>query len=132
MAESLLWLHVGDIGLNIFHTVFILFIMFGWMSKKTLRSHAIALFCVLISWLGIGYWYGFGYCFLTDWHWSIKQQLGETDLPPSFIAYFLDRVLGLSISNSTVNTLAYGFLILSIVMSTILNLKSKKTIKANG
>lgn len=42
--------------------------------------------------MGLGYFYGWGYCLLTDWHWEIKRKLGEVDLPSSFVSYSLDKM----------------------------------------
>ena len=35
-----------------------------------------------------------GYCPSTDWHWQIKEAMGETGLPNSFIKYYMDRLTG--------------------------------------
>ncbi|HYH55178.1 MAG TPA: DUF2784 family protein, partial [Anseongella sp.] len=57
------------------------------------------------SWLLLGIWYGIGYCPLTDWQWQVKERLGESGLPASFIKYFADRVSGRDISASLINLL---------------------------
>lgn len=97
--------------------------MSGWIFPKTRRAHLLLLGLILISWIGLGYWYGFGYCVLTDVHWSIKQHLGQTDLPPSFIAYILEIMTGYKFGPQFVDPLSYVLLLLSIVMSILLNIR---------
>lgn len=66
--------------------------MLGWIWKKTLKLHLICIVATAFSWLVLGLWYGWGYCFLTDWHWEVKRKLGESDLPASFITYMLEKL----------------------------------------
>ncbi len=122
LETTLLW-HLGDYFLNVFHSCFIAFNMFGWIFVKTRRVHFYALISVLFSWIGLGFWFGFGNCILTNIHWTIKQHLGQTNLPSSFISYFIQSVFGIVPTDSAVNILSYGFLALSLVMSVSLNLR---------
>ena len=62
----------------------------GEPAASTLGLMALTLF----SWFGLGWFYGFGYCPSTDWHWQIKEAMGETGLPNSFIKYYMDRLTG--------------------------------------
>jgi hypothetical protein len=73
------------------HIIIILFNLTGWIWIRTRKVHLIVVSATIFSWLILGVKYGLGYCFLTDWHWNIKRQLGEADMPASFIKYFLDR-----------------------------------------
>lgn len=73
------------------HIIIILFNLTGWIWIRTRKVHLIVVLATIFSWMVLGVWYGWGYCFLTDWHWDIKRQLGEVDIPPSFIKYFLDQ-----------------------------------------
>lgn len=68
----------------IFHTAFTLFNIFGWALKKTRKIHFVTMTLTALSWLGLGYFFGWGYCFLTDWHWQIRVELGE---PVPFVSY---------------------------------------------
>lgn len=83
-----------DISLAAFHGGLVLFNLTGWMCKKTRRSHLVVLGLTLLSWFGLGMFYGWGYCPFTDWHWQVKVRLGETDLPHSYIKYYLDYLTG--------------------------------------
>ena len=77
------------------HAALVLFNLTGWIWRRTRRAHLITISLTLFSWFGLGLFYGWGYCPCTDWHWEIKRQLGETDLPASYIKYYLDRWSGL-------------------------------------
>lgn len=66
--------------------------MLGWIWKKALKLHLICIVATAFSWLILGIWHGWGYCFLTDWHWEVKGQLGESNLPASFITYMLEKL----------------------------------------
>ncbi|MFQ5571955.1 MAG: DUF2784 domain-containing protein [Rhodothermales bacterium] len=84
-----------DVFFLLFHTGLILFNLTGWIWKKTRRLHLVVLTLTCLSWFGLGAFYGFGYCPCTDWHWRVKRALGETDLPASYVKYYLDGITGL-------------------------------------
>ena len=84
-----------DVFLSVFHGVFTGFNLLGWIWRKTRRLHLFTIGLTMVSWFGLGVFYGIGYCPLTDWHWQIKHRLGQTDLPYSYITYFLNRVTGM-------------------------------------
>ncbi len=83
-----------DHGLMFFHNLVIGINVFGWIAPRTRPLQRWVLLFTTLSWLGLGAFYGWGYCFLTDWHWSVKRQLGEQGLPPSYIQYILQNKLG--------------------------------------
>ncbi|MCE9501358.1 MAG: hypothetical protein K8R21_12800, partial [Leptospira sp.] len=47
----------------IFHNTIILINVLGWISPKTRKLNLITLSLTLLSWVGFGYWHGWGYCF---------------------------------------------------------------------
>ena len=97
------------------HIVIILFNLLGWIWVKTRRIHLVVVTVTLFSWLILGIKYGLGYCFLTDWHWNVKYELGETNLPASFVKYFFDNYTPISLSAQTVDwitIIAFGIAIL--------------------
>jgi len=110
------------------HIVIILFNLFGWVWIKTRKIHIIVVFATLFSWLILGLKYGLGYCFLTDWHWEIKYKLGESDLPASFVKYFLDKYTIFHFSASTVDWITGISFGLAIAMSFYVNfIRGKQT-----
>jgi hypothetical protein len=83
----------------------------------------------IFSWLILGLKFGIGYCFLTDWHWDIKRQLGETELPASFVKYFLDKYTSFDISAGVVDLatgLSFGMVVLISVYLNWIYPKLKK------
>jgi len=80
----------------VFHGSLILFILTGWAWKRTRRIHLITTGLIILSWFGLGIFYGWGYCPCTDWHWEVKRKLGETNLPSSYVKYYADKLTGLT------------------------------------
>jgi len=87
-------LKILDLLFTLAHLIIIAFNLFGWIWKKTRKAHLIVVGITLASWFILGIWKGWGYCFLTDWHWRVKEKLGETGLPDSFIKYMADKITG--------------------------------------
>jgi len=48
--------------------------------EKTRKANLILLLLTGLSWFGLGIFYGWGYCPLTDWHWKVLRELGETGI----------------------------------------------------
>lgn len=88
------WYRLLDIGFFIFHSTLIVFILIGWIWRKTRKPNLVVVALTAASWFGLGIWYGFGYCPCTDWHWQVRIALGDTDLPYSYIKFLIDRALG--------------------------------------
>ena len=97
-----------DILFFVLHIVTIGFNLVGWIWPKTRKLHLTVVILTLASWLGLGIWFGFGYCFLTDWHWTIKEKLGEADLPNSFVKYFADQITGLDFDPGLIDGITLG------------------------
>jgi hypothetical protein len=72
-----------------------------------------------ISW----FFYGFGYCPLTDWHFNVIEKLGEVVLHSSYIQYLLERLTGLVIPAKLVDTLTLWGLVIALVVSVGLNIR---------
>jgi hypothetical protein len=104
--------HILDIFFVIFHTSVILFNLSGWIWRKTRKYNLIVLVLTGGSWLFLGLIVGtLGYCPLTDWHFSVLNKLGISDLPSSYVKYLADRLTGLDIDSSLVdNVTLYSFL----------------------
>lgn len=77
-------------ALHSVHSGMVLFMMTGWAFRRLLTLHRTLLALIWGSWLGLGWWIGYlGYCILTDWHWNLKEAMGEYGMPPSYIEYML-------------------------------------------
>lgn len=106
-----------DYFLTVFHTLFVAFVLCGWAFKATRKAHLLALVLTLLAWLVLGFWYGLGYCPLTDWHWDIKRTLGERGLPNSFTKYIFDKVTGLNADKRLVDIATAFGLAFGVVMA---------------
>lgn len=84
-----------DILLHLAHLILIAFNLFGWLHPKLRRANFICLLLTGVSWFILGLKYGIGYCPLTDWQWQVKLDLGQADLPNSYIKYIADKLTGL-------------------------------------
>src|SRR3990170_5564223 len=115
-----------DIFFTIAHVVVITFNLFGWIWKKTRKAHLIVVMLTVASWLIIGIWKGIGYCFLTDWHWIVKEKLGETNLPSSFIKYAADNLSGHNFDAKLVDIITACVFIAIILVTVYVNFISKK------
>jgi hypothetical protein len=105
----------------IFHGALVLFNLTGWAWRRTRRLHLATISLTLLSWFGLGVFFGMGYCPCTDWHWRVKVRLGETDLPNSYILYYLDKITGTAWDPALVDVLVLGSTLLALVLSVGLN-----------
>jgi len=114
---------IADIFFTIFHTFLIIFNITGWIFKKTRLINFISLFLTGISWSILGIFYGFGYCPLTDWHFTILNKLGYNNLPDSYISFLILRILSIRVNQNLVDFLTLLFFLISFTISFILNFK---------
>src|SRR4030095_4497662 len=104
-------LYVADIFFTILHLAIIGFNLFAWIWKKTRRALLIVAGITLLCWFLLGIWYGWGYCPITDWQWQVKEKLGETNPPNSFVKYFADKQTGKNFSPTLIDNITlYSFL----------------------
>ena len=121
-------LHFLNIFFFVFHTALILFNLFGWLFAKTRKLHFYSLLLMLFSWIILGFWKGFGYCFLTDWHYSIMRELGERDLPSSYISLLVQKLSGWLPDNLLVDLVTVSLTAVALACSVYVNfIKQKKS-----
>lgn len=116
-----------DYTFVVFHFSLVAFNLIGWIWHKTRRLHLYAISATIFSWVGLGVFYGWGYCPCTDWHWQVKRELGETGLPASYIKYYLDQIFGFSWEPFTVDVLVAVLGIGAFVISVLLNYRAPKS-----
>lgn len=119
-------LQVLNIGFIIFHTALIVFNLTGWMWKKTRRLNLITLLLTAFSWGVLGFWYGFGYCPCTDWHWQVRRALGFGDMPRSYIEFLAEWWTGLEFAASTANLWTGLFFVVALIVSFYANFGLKR------
>lgn len=110
----------------IFHIALILFNLFGWIPKRLRKWNLVALSLTAFSWFVLGIFYGFGYCFLTDWHWQIRGKLGYSTDSNSYIHFLITELLGVSISENVVDIFTAVFFFAAFAMSVYVNIRDKK------
>ena len=126
MVMESFWLHFLNVFFYVFHTVLILFNLFAWIFPKTRKLHLYSLFITLFSWGILGFWKGFGYCFLTDWHYQILRKLGETGMPSSYIAFLIEKFTGWLPGAELVNTWTLVLTVVALICSIWVNFRTKK------
>jgi len=115
-----------DVLLFVIHCAVIGFNLTGWIWAYTRRWHLILVGLTVFSWLGMGMWYGLGYCVLTDWHWQIKRELGEVHLPNSCLVYLFNDIMGLGLGMDFIDMGAGISLATVVVLSVVLNFHDYK------
>jgi hypothetical protein len=114
----------------VFHTSIVLFIVFGWIWKKTRLANLSLIVLTAFSWFFLGNWYGFGYCPCTDWHWQVRMNLGIYDASTSYLEFLVEELSGLDVSRGLVDVFAVAFLILAFCLSVVLNIRDMKKKRA--
>ena len=107
----------------VFHTVFTLFNMVGWLFSKTRKLNLITLLLTAFSWFVVGMWKGIGFCYCTEWHWQVREHLGYTDQTNSYIHFLILKLTGANLSVSLVETATMIGFAISLIMSVWLNVK---------
>ena len=121
-----------NIGFFIFHSTLIVFILLGWIWKKTRRIHLFVLFLTAFSWFILGIRYGFGYCPFTDWHYKVRMKLGYYDMPESYIKFLIQSLTGVEVDQRLVDIFAVFVLVIALGASALLNtIDRRKSRKAS-
>jgi len=88
--------------------------------------HLLTVAATAFSWFVLGIWFGWGYCPITHWQWNVKKQLGETNLPNSFIKYYADKISGKDIDPIIVDRATLIVFLAVIVLTTFLYFVDRK------
>jgi hypothetical protein len=115
-----------DYFFTLLHLVIIGFNLLGWIWPATRKAHFIVVVVTASCWLILGIWYGIGYCPITDWQWQLKESMGETNLPDSFIKYMVDKVSPLEVSAELIDILTAACFALAAFLSVYLNFFRRK------
>lgn len=107
----------------VFHIALILFNVFGWIVPAWRRLNLWTLGITLFSWVVLGIFYGFGYCFLTDWHYAVRDRLGLANESNSYIHFLVARALKIPISEKTVDIVTVAVFFAALMISLFVNIK---------
>ncbi len=113
-----------DYMLHMVHLSIIFLCVTGWMFEPTRTLHLVVVVLIAVSWFGLGKFFGYGYCVLTDTQWRVKRKLGQEPHAESYVKYVLDKVTGRNIDKNITDRLTLytyaGAVILSLVVNFIL------------
>lgn len=123
-------LHFLDYFCILFHAVVVVFNVVGWIWRKTRRAHLVVILLTAFSWFVLGYFYGWGYCIMTDWHWRVREQLGYQVQAPSFIKWAIDSILGIDSSEEFMNNLIAIVFFAAMGLSFITNFRDWRASRA--
>lgn len=122
-------LHIANVFFYAFHSALIIFNLFGWLHPRMRKLNLISLLVTFGSWFLLGLWKGWGYCFLTDWHYEVLRALGERDMPSSYIAFLVKKITGITPSIELVDLFTVGLAVLALLCSLWVNLRNLKNTK---
>ncbi|HUT66069.1 MAG TPA: DUF2784 family protein [Spirochaetota bacterium] len=109
----------------VFHTVLIVFNLFGWVWKRTRLANLVTLGGTAFCWFILGIWYGFGYCPSTEWHWQVRLRLGFTIDTYSYTKFLVDTMTGLDVNAKLVDTMTAILFLLALGASVFTNIKQR-------
>ncbi|MCX8123837.1 MAG: DUF2784 domain-containing protein [Spirochaetes bacterium] len=112
-----------DVFFLVFHTAFTVFNMFGWISIKTRKVHCATMLITGCSWFILGIWYGWGYCFCTDWHWQVREKLGYPVLFNSYIQFMVHEITGYVPDANLTDTVVASVYFLCLFITVLLNIR---------
>lgn len=112
-----------------FHTLLILFNSLGWIFPRTRKGNLVTLLFTAFSWFVLGIWFGWGYCFCTDWHWRVREHLGYHDMPNSYIQFLVQKITGITFSIKRVDAVTGIVFFTSLALSLVLNVRGYLRIK---
>ena len=104
------------------HTILIFFNLFGWLWPQTRCLNLLSILLTAGAWIVFAPWMGLGYCPCTDWHWQVKEALGQNNLPGNYLTYLFDVWTGLAVSDTFSERLAWLCLTPALLASIGLNL----------
>jgi hypothetical protein len=121
-----MWYQFLNYFFFVFHTLFTLFNITGWLFRSTRKWNLVTLLLTAFSWFVLGIWYGWGYCFCTDWHWQVREHLGYHDQQDSYIHFLLLKLTGINFNPNLVEKATLLIFLVSLAMSIWLNVRDRK------
>ena len=116
-------LKIIDVFFIGFHTILILFNVFGWLVPRWRFTNFISLSLTAFSWFILGIWFGWGYCVCTDWHWQIREMLGYQNTSSSYIHFLILELTNIDIPAKSVDAYTAIVFFAVFLISIYLNLR---------
>ncbi|MBK9356251.1 MAG: DUF2784 family protein [Bacteroidales bacterium] len=120
---NLIMLQLLNIILNITHILLMLFIMTGWIFRRSRMIHLLVVLLTGFSWIVFINSKEIGYCILTDWQWQVLGRMGRTNLPETYIQYLYELLSGDSMLKATSRNITRSVWIFSLSVSMALFIK---------
>lgn len=108
----------------VFHTIWTIFNLIGWIFPKTRKLHLITMLLTAASWFILGIWFGWGYCACTDWHWQVREEMGFNDRSNSYIHFLLLKLTGIDFDPQIVDNVVLVVFLICFVLTVWLNIRS--------
>ena len=124
-----MWYQFLNYFFFVFHTLFTLFNIIGWVFPKTRKWNLATLILTAFSWFVLGIWYGWGYCLCTDWHWQVREHLGYHDQRTSYIQFLLLKITGIDFNEQLVENTTLIVFLTSFIISAWLNIRDLRNRK---
>jgi len=116
-------LYFLDYFFLVFHTIFSIFNMTGWAFRRTRRVHLATMLLTAFSWFVLGIFYGWGYCFCTDWHWQVREAMGNPIESYSYIHFLILEISGKYMDPDLVNITVLAVFIFAFIMTIFMNVR---------
>ena len=113
-----------NVSFFVFHTAWVAFNCLGWIWRRTRTWQLATVSATALSWVCLGFWYGWGYCPFTDWHWNVRARLGYDD-PPSYVQLLIRELTGMDIGARAADILAVVALSIAAVLGVALTLRDR-------
>lgn len=113
------------------HTLWMGFNCVGWAWRRTRPWHLATVTLTALSWFVLGYWYGWGYCVCTDWHWQVRDQLGYP-YDPSYTHLLFLQLTGIDVAPWLSDAVTAGVFALVILLSVVLNARDFLRVRRVG
>ncbi len=111
----------------LFHSAWTLFNITGWAFRRTRKLHLLTTGLTAFSWFVCGYFYGWGFCICTEWHWRVREILGKDNSSYSFIDFLIRKITGLNPDPLYVDIMVLTVFLLTTGLSIILNIRDYRT-----
>lgn len=117
--------HLIDYGFIVLHSFIVLFNLFGWIWARLRKWNLALLLLTGLSWFGLGIFFGWGYCPVTDWHFNVLGKLGRYPAESSYIAYLINRLFHIRVDEMLVDKATLFLYLLALAISVFLNMRDK-------
>lgn len=109
-----------NIVFHVLHLSIIFFFLFALLFEELRMVHFVLSILIFLSWFGLGAFFGFGYCLVTDIQWKIKRLLKQEPTTEYYVKYMIDKVTGLDTNPVFINRMTTYIYFIILTISTVL------------